>query len=70
MVEDYERGEPTLSELRSTDHRAKKMCTCPDSGTCKRKGKPFPDDWSWKCKQLPYLQAWRPASESSAEVKE
>lgn len=33
---------------------SKQDCTCTD--TCFRQGNPFPVEWSWRCKLLPYLQ--------------
>lgn len=44
-------------------HRpSKQQCTCVE--TCKRRGNPFPADWSWQCQQLPYMQPWRSTAET------
>lgn len=44
-----------MTDSSSSNVRVKKDCTCPGD-TCDRKGRPFPDDWSWRCRLLPYLQ--------------
>lgn len=33
---------------------SKQMCTCRE--TCERKGRPFPENWSWQCQLLPFMQ--------------
>lgn len=45
---------------------SKQGCTC--KVTCLRQGRPFPADWSWKCLQLPYMQEWRSADETTREL--
>lgn len=45
---------PKRERQRPSKDVSKQDCTCTD--TCLRKGNPFPREWSWRCKFLPYLQ--------------
>lgn len=43
-----------MAEQFPSNVRVKQDCTCGE--TCERKGRAFPDDWSWRCRLLPYMQ--------------